>query len=426
MKKNIIFYIIAISLIISSCSDGDPINKGKKFQKPNPPDNIVKDANLSTTITGVLVDGYIKDATICIDDNDYGSCIKEAQTKTKTNNKGEFSLTIDAKENTFHTLIGVGGIDTAINRKFNGTYKAIIKINDASSRGVQNINITPITTLTAYIYNKKRKENPTYDLSVAINKVATSLGLSSSQILKDPFKDKVVFEKSQQIVQAVAILGSTLQADETNSNTKKAFDFVMSKLSDSISQDKHQGAIDSSKVVSLLNKSNYEGKDVNISSNVSALVEKNAKNIKEKVATSDIKDLVKTQKDIQSSTDTAISSVGFGSGLVNSQEASTPILTIAPNISDIADKTLTLGAEISTINFANTGGTITSCEINTTLPSGLIFNTSTCAISGTPTLVTAKTVYKITATNKTGSDIAIIKIETIVDITPPAKKLNYK
>jgi len=70
----------------------------------------------------------IKGATVCIDANKDNSCSFDKY-RTKTNDKGEFTLTFDAKVGTSHTILATGGIDTATNKAFNGTYKNIIKVS---------------------------------------------------------------------------------------------------------------------------------------------------------------------------------------------------------------------------------------------------------------------------------------------------------
>jgi len=55
-------------------------------------------------------------------------------------------------------------------------------------------------------------------------------------------------------------------------------------------------------------------------------------------------------------------------------------------------------------------GTVTSCSIYPSLPTGLSFNTATCAISGTPTVSQGATNYTVTASNSTGSTTVGITI----------------
>ncbi|PJZ57200.1 putative Ig domain-containing protein [Leptospira barantonii] len=55
-------------------------------------------------------------------------------------------------------------------------------------------------------------------------------------------------------------------------------------------------------------------------------------------------------------------------------------------------------------------GTVTSCTSGSTLPNGLSINSTTCAISGTPTSFQTGTNYTITASNSSGSTNASINI----------------
>ena len=55
-------------------------------------------------------------------------------------------------------------------------------------------------------------------------------------------------------------------------------------------------------------------------------------------------------------------------------------------------------------------GTVTSCTASPTLPAGISIDSSSCALSGTPTASQAATSYTITATNSGGSTTATISI----------------
>ena len=79
--------------------------------------------------------------------------------------------------------------------------------------------------------------------------------------------------------------------------------------------------------------------------------------------------------------------------------------------------TLTKGTAMTTVTPSITGGTVTSWSASPTLPTGLILDSSTGAISGTPTAVSSLTSYTITATNTGGSDTATVTI-TVNDIAP--------
>jgi len=74
------------------------------------------------------------------------------------------------------------------------------------------------------------------------------------------------------------------------------------------------------------------------------------------------------------------------------------------------------------ITSTNTGGAIDAWSISPTLPAGLAFNTSTGAITGTPTAASTNTTYTITATNATGNDMCTFDIE--VTFTAPTSTIG--
>ena len=65
------------------------------------------------------------------------------------------------------------------------------------------------------------------------------------------------------------------------------------------------------------------------------------------------------------------------------------------------------------------GGTATSCSITPTLPAGLIFDTITCDISGTPLDYSANKTYTVTATNPKGNSTASINIQVNYTVQAP-------
>ncbi len=81
-----------------------------------------------------------------------------------------------------------------------------------------------------------------------------------------------------------------------------------------------------------------------------------------------------------------------------------------------ATTTYTIGTPVS-VSPAITG-VVTNCTASPTLPAGLSINTTTCAITGTPTTVSAETTYTITASNGSGNTATTIKVK--VDDIPPS------
>ena len=69
-----------------------------------------------------------------------------------------------------------------------------------------------------------------------------------------------------------------------------------------------------------------------------------------------------------------------------------------------------------------TGGTVTSWSISPTLPTGLVFSTSTGEISGTPTVLSSTNTYTVLAINSGGSATATV---TITVTNAPPSSITY-
>ena len=86
---------------------------------------------------------------------------------------------------------------------------------------------------------------------------------------------------------------------------------------------------------------------------------------------------------------------------------------VPPSISYSASSlSLLKGAQMSALGVTNSGGAIVSCSVSPALPNGMLLS-STCELSGTPTVAATNTSYTITATNTGGSDSASIYIEVL-------------
>ena len=81
--------------------------------------------------------------------------------------------------------------------------------------------------------------------------------------------------------------------------------------------------------------------------------------------------------------------------------------------------TYTVGATITGNTPSNGGGAVGQYSVSPALPAGLNFNTSTGAITGTPTAITAQNMYTVTATNSGGSATVVVTI-TVNDAAPTA------
>jgi streptogramin lyase len=114
---------------------------------------------------------------------------------------------------------------------------------------------------------------------------------------------------------------------------------------------------------------------------------------------------------------------GYSGGItVNNTNSQTYIFgTSPPIISYPSPQSYTVNTTISNVSPINTGGTANSYSINTPLPAGLVLNTTTGVISGTPTAASSSTSYTITATNSYGSGSSTFNLS----VTVPPPNINY-
>ena len=72
---------------------------------------------------------------------------------------------------------------------------------------------------------------------------------------------------------------------------------------------------------------------------------------------------------------------------------------------------------MTTVTPTSSGGPVTSWSVSPSLPSGLSLDSSTGAISGTPSAMTSSATYTVTATNTGGSTTADVTIG-VNDVAP--------
>ncbi|MBS1533431.1 MAG: putative Ig domain-containing protein, partial [Bacteroidetes bacterium] len=115
---------------------------------------------------------------------------------------------------------------------------------------------------------------------------------------------------------------------------------------------------------------------------------------------------------------TATNSGGSTTFVVNITVNDPPPTNLSYNTPNI----FTRNTAITSLNPTVSGGAVTSYSINPSLSAGLVFNTSTGRISGTPSAIRATTIYTITASNSGGSTSFDVSI-TVNDIPP--SNLSY-
>ena len=124
---------------------------------------------------------------------------------------------------------------------------------------------------------------------------------------------------------------------------------------------------------------------------------------------------------------TATNNGGSGTATITIQvnDVAPSSINYAPNLLELNKDTL-----MTPVIPTNQGGTVDTWSISPTLPNGLVFDTATGSISGTPTDVTTQATYTVTGTNTGGSATATVTIivndaaPTSVDYSPSSFTLT--
>ena len=172
------------------------------------------DANQSTpepepqyTITGVMVDGYIDGATLCIDTNNDARC-ETNEPRTTTQEDGSFSLTTQAlEENRYYRVIAYGGRDTSTQKDFAGEYFGILETSALNA----HLFITPINDMVARMFFRS-SELSASSLQNAQNAIAQSMGVNSTDLNRDPMSLKNLMLASTGVESIYAVLASILKS----------------------------------------------------------------------------------------------------------------------------------------------------------------------------------------------------------------------
>ncbi|MCK5293039.1 MAG: hypothetical protein KAJ49_00160, partial [Arcobacteraceae bacterium] len=113
------------------------------------------DIIVTKTFAGIAVDGYIKDAKICLDINNDSICGQyEPSTITDENGNYSFSTSKMDKIRPDTKIILQGGTDIATDQKFNGFLKTSLVANSD-----KKYLISPLTTLVAQLSSTNSEDD---------------------------------------------------------------------------------------------------------------------------------------------------------------------------------------------------------------------------------------------------------------------------
>jgi len=149
----------------------------------------------SSSVSGVVADGYIKNAVVCIDLNNNGEC-DSGEPAGVTGSNGEFSVSYEG--NLSGQLIAKGGFDIERNTSITTMFTA----------PADNINITPLVSM-AYAY--AQENNVSFD--TAVGDVASSLNVAPEDVTADPEKNSNIAPITLKIQSVVETLADTVAPD---------------------------------------------------------------------------------------------------------------------------------------------------------------------------------------------------------------------
>lgn len=181
----------------------------------------------TTNASGIVADGYIKNAQINIKNAITGEILGT----TYTNNSGAYSIDI-ANLPDYIVIEAVGGVDISTNKPYTGKLKAIKSKSKIAAP-------TPVTPLTTIVTEKAETSQSGISDSVinsATSTVADGLGLNVEEVEQDFIANNntKVAKKSTQVSTIVKSITETLGSDKGTSN-QVAITSVMEKLTGQIS-----------------------------------------------------------------------------------------------------------------------------------------------------------------------------------------------
>jgi hypothetical protein len=169
-------------------------------------------------ISGVVVDGYVEGATVCIDlDHDRVCDVNEPRTTTASNGSFSFDqITLGTAD--FYRVIAFGGTNTATGESFSEEYHGVI----ATSQDSQSFTLSALSDLATRMFFREELLSSTV-LSSVQSQIAASLDLTTTQLLQDPWsetKSMLVAHEVELINQIFLKLTQEMQGSAVTSTQK--------------------------------------------------------------------------------------------------------------------------------------------------------------------------------------------------------------
>jgi len=235
LKFQSLFSISLISILLSACGGGS--------SSSNTASNLESQNNQSTftTITGRVVDGEIKDATVFFDINN-NTILEENEPSTKSDANGYFTLKIPQKyaNNFAIPIVSQGGFDIRANAKYEETLMALREKE-------KSVIITPISTLIA----NDVLENLSTQKNLRLNAISSKELLSLLEQAKKSYAELLALQEDIITKDPIELALENENANllQTNMKVNKVAKEIKKAIKQEI-KDKKRAAINSFKALS--------------------------------------------------------------------------------------------------------------------------------------------------------------------------------
>ena len=196
----------------------------------------------SDSHAGGVIDGYLRGATVFVDENN-NTIYDSGEQNVATDNNGDFSLSGNIPDGTH--VYAYGGIDLSTNAPFKGKLSAIY---DAANNAVI---LSPLTTYVTALVDA----NASLSVSEAKAKVATALGINPADVTADPMTKPQAFLAAQKVQKTIEVVATATG----NTDFTQAYENVFTSLAQTQSQE-----FNTTKLVEKVNSDHGVAIDANV------------------------------------------------------------------------------------------------------------------------------------------------------------------
>ena len=233
LSKNFSYLLMIAILGLSACSSGgsssdpDAGDGGDPIGGDDPKDNTAY-STPSSTVSGVVVDGYIRKAQVCVDLDRDNECDVGAP-YVMADGEGAYSIDISelsASQIASAQIIAQGGTDNDTGQRYIGLLKAPLFTDSEGT-----INLSPLNTLLATQLAIAKESLSESVVNSYKDDLQEQLGLADgSDVQSDPKKNSNIYDASIQVQEGIEMYAEALRVEIDSLGEAAAFDSAMEAL----------------------------------------------------------------------------------------------------------------------------------------------------------------------------------------------------